>query len=626
MLLELFQRSADLACVVDPEGYLKWVSPSWTRLLGWTEAELLSKPFAHFLHPADVDRTIEVVASTFEGRDLIGFENRYRTRDGTYVRVEWSAIGQAGDPPLIFVIGRDVSRLHASQLLLEERSRMMDLAEGLMGVGRWWIDLHTNQTVWTPTIYEIYGLDPAGPPPDVEYGIQAYHPDDQELVASEVGRVAEEGGRFSFRARIMRPDGSIRHVQAAGMAEADEDGTVHTVFGVFRDISEELEMQRLLRHAERMASLGTVAAGVAHEINNPLTWLSGSLEVLREQLANLTPDTLLDEREDLLDLTRTALDGGARIAKIVKGLRAFSHEGGARDVVRLEDVVDTAVAVAEHELRHHAVLERDIDPSLTVLGDQTQLGQVLVNLLVNASQSFGSEKSGEGTIRLTAERHDDGGSVIRVEDSGSGIPEADLHRVWDPFFTTKPVGVGSGLGLPIVHGLVDQHGGTIELESVEGEGTTVTVRFPPAPSTVEASDRVRPEVPVSRPDDAAARAPTVLVVDDEPAILDLIARCVRGTFEVETAQSGRDAIRLLGARADIEVVCCDVMMPEISGMEVWAWIAEHRPALLERTIMISGGAFTEEAHAFIAEHAPPLLEKPFTVETIRRTLLELAPD
>ena len=254
--------------------------------------------------------------------------------------------------------------------------------------------------------------------------------------------------------------------------------------------------------------------------------------------------------------------------------------------------------------------------------DETQLGQILVNLLINAAQAIDPGHSSDESIRLTARRDEDGWTVIEVKDTGRGMPERDLDRIWDPFFTTKPVGVGSGLGLPIVHGLVEQHGGTIELRSTEGVGTTVTVRFPP--SSAESDDSPAPEATLWEPVDEPGHLGTVLVVDDEPAIVALIDRCVRDVMTVETAASGSEAIRMLAARPDIDVVCCDMMMPDVSGIEVWQWIARERPDLIPRTLVISGGAFTDSARVFIQEHNPPLLSKPFSVKEIRSRLVELA--
>jgi signal transduction histidine kinase len=245
--------------------------------------------------------------------------------------------------------------------------------------------------------------------------------------------------------------------------------------------AERKQLQENLRFAERMSSLGTLAAGVAHEINNPMTYVLGNLEYIAEELKQRSTPAWGDADPGLEQLVSEATDGARRVVRIVRDLKTFSRhsEDDPLAPVHLESTLDTAADMARAQIRHRARLERDYRGSTMVLGDHVRLGQVFLNLVVNAAQAIpDGEDQEKHRIVLRTYIDPNGLAVAEVEDSGVGIDPANMPRLFDPFFTTKPVGIGTGLGLSSAMGIVSALGGKIDVESKLGAGTTVRVRLP----------------------------------------------------------------------------------------------------------------------------------------------------
>jgi signal transduction histidine kinase len=393
---------------------------------------------------------------------------------------------------------------------------------------------------------------------------------------------------------------------------------------IVRDLTERKQLEARLLRSDRMASLGTLAAGVAHEINNPLAFMMANLDHLgAEVLPQLEdPPGARDEARRLVSETRL---GAVRVRDIVRQLKLFSRDGedSKPEPVDVHRVLETAIRMATNEIKHRARLVRDYGEPLVAEADEGRLGQVVLNLLVNAAQAIPEGHAEHHEIRLRTRPHPDG-VLIEVRDTGMGIPAQHLERIFEPFFTTKPIGVGTGLGLSICHGIVTRLGGRMEVESAVGQGTTfrVLLRAPQA-------------APRAAQPAALAPAPTqtrrgrILVVDDEPLIGLAIRRILQRAHDVVTLTSAREArTRLLdGERFD--VILCDLMMPEMSGMELHEELATRAPALAERVVFLTGGAFTSNARAFLSRVGNPRMEKPFSSEELNgmvRALLVEPPE
>jgi signal transduction histidine kinase len=371
--------------------------------------------------------------------------------------------------------------------------------------------------------------------------------------------------------------------------------------------ADQRKMREQLATSERMATAGVLAAGVAHEINNPLAVVLANLELIAGLLCVLPPDARLTEVDGPLTDAREA---GERIRRIVRDVKLFSrshHE--ERDAVDVTSVIESSIRMAWNEIRHRARLTRDYGEVPRVDSNEARLGQVVLNLLVNATQAIPEGRASQNEIRVVTRMAENGRVVVEVCDTGVGIPPEILPRIFDPFFTTKPVGVGTGLGLSLCHRMVSDLGGEIDVESEVGKGTVFRVTLPAATSKPRA---VVPAVVAEEP----ARRARVLVVDDEVALGRVLARSLSRHHDVVTLTKGRDALDWIASGERFDVILSDLMMPDVTGMDLYEQLSLDTPDQATKMIFLTGGAFTGRAREFLDRVPNPRSEKPFDVSTI----------
>ncbi len=440
---------------------------------------------------------------------------------------------------------------------------------------------------------------------------------------------------------ITRPDTDPR---AAEMRVAPITWEGHTAWlASIRDITDRKraeDLQRRLHHADRLASIGQLASGVAHEINNPAGFILGNLEVLDEHLvvvertcariANARDEsTALRLRGDLGTVLREmhvmladSMAGIERIARIVKTLSSFARiDHGEIERVNVNEIIDTACKITYNEIRHRAILHKDLASLPRIAADPAKLVQVFTNLLINAAQSISPGATDTNHIRVST-RHRDGEIVARVEDTGCGIAAENLERIFEPFFTTKTRGLGTGLGLPLSSDIVRKHNGQMRVTSTVGRGTVFEIALPTETGMMIA--------PAPAPAPAArfklARRARILVIDDETMLLDTFQRMLRREHDVIIAEGGTHALAELERDSSFDVVICDLMMPDLDGMQLYRIICERWPELRSRLIFCSGGAFAADARDFLesARHEHVVIEKPVrrddVLEAVRRVL------
>jgi signal transduction histidine kinase len=386
-----------------------------------------------------------------------------------------------------------------------------------------------------------------------------------------------------------------------------------------------LELQRTrdrLVQTEKLATAGQLAAGVGHEINNPLAFVVGNLEHLsmrfEQEKARLAG---VHDLEDLRDCLSEAREGAQRIASIVRDLKTFARSDdssvGAVDVTAS---LEFALTMAGPEIRHRAQVVRDFHPVPAVEGNDTRLGQVFLVLLVNAAQAMTEGGVAQNLLTVRTRVEGEGGERrvrVTVEDTGKGISPEHVSRIFDPFFTTKAVGEGTGLGLSIAYNIVTALHGRIDVHSEVGKGARFEVVLPVSSGQPRVARTGKtPPQPV-----AAAPVVEVLVIDDEADMGAMVARLLGPMANVSHARSGREGLAWL-ARSPFDLILCDVMMPDVSGAEVYRQIEREHPRLVSRVVMMTGGAFTEESRAFVESLPHQVVEKPFSSADIR-TLLEL---
>jgi PAS domain S-box-containing protein len=385
----------------------------------------------------------------------------------------------------------------------------------------------------------------------------------------------------------------------------------HSTASLLRDLTERKRMEQRLLLADRMASVGTLAAGIAHEINNPLAYVMANLSFIHEEVEEIA-DTLSEERsKGMRELVAQAEDGAERVRVIIRDLKSFSRVDVAEDgPVEIQRVLDSAINMAWNEIRHRAQLHKRCDPVPAVRGNEARLGQVFLNLLVNAAQAIPVGHATENHITVSVQQQHDR-VVIEITDTGAGIPPDVLPRIFDPFFTTKPVGVGTGLGLSICHSIVSSADGELTVDSNLGKGSTFRVSLQIA-RVLSLRPRATPSLPVQ----PAGRRLRILIVDDEPSVVRALQRALR-EHDLSVAFSGVEALKVLESGHVFDIVFCDLMMAQLSGMEVFETVKQRHPQLLERFVFMTGGAFTQQAKDFLAGVTNPVVEKPFDIRALR---------
>jgi signal transduction histidine kinase len=390
--------------------------------------------------------------------------------------------------------------------------------------------------------------------------------------------------------------------------------------------SERRKMQEQLMISDRMASVGTLAAGVAHEINNPLAALMANLDLFAHDFAALVETAggadaggawtapRLREMDESLQDARECAD---RVRHIVKDLKIFSRaDEDRRGPVDVHRVLESSVRMAWNEIRHRARLTKDYGDVPAVDANEARLGQVFLNLIVNAAQAIPEGNTDKNEIRVVTRRGTDRQVVVEVRDTGSGIPDAVLSKIFDPFFTTKPVGVGTGLGLAICHRIVHAMGGHIVVESEVGKGTTIRITLPMAEADAAAPTPIPTAVPL-------ARRGRIMVVDDEPMLAGVIRRMLSSEHDMVSVTHAGEAIERIQKGERFDVILSDLMMPEITGMDLHAALKKIDPAQADRIVFMTGGAFTSRAREFMGEVRNPRLDKPFDVNTLRALIYSL---
>jgi PAS domain S-box-containing protein len=423
-----------------------------------------------------------------------------------------------------------------------------------------------------------------------------------------------------WRGQIVRRrrDGGLYLADLTVCPVLDETGKIVNFIDYHNDITRQRELETRVAQAERLASVGMLTAGVAHEVNNPLAYAAANVGLVLEELERgLAPDEARSAAA--LELLREARGGIERAKEILRDLRVFARaDDTGAGVADVHASLDAALGLVATELRHRARVSRSYGDVAPVHAAEGRLVQVFVNLLLNAAQALEGARQGSAEVRV-ATRMSAEHVVVEIADTGPGIARADQERVFEPFFTTKPPGIGTGLGLAICRGIVGELGGSIELESELGQGATFRVVLPAA------SEPIAREASAPAPPGAealATRRGRVLVVDDEAAVATSIRRVLGREHDVCIETSARAALARLERGEIFDVILCDLMMPELSGVELYDELTRRAPSAVERMVFLTGGAFGPRAREFLRNVANTCLAKPFDNEALRRLIRE----
>ena len=612
----IFQMSLDMICMADIQTatFLK-VNPAFTETLGYSEEELLSRPFLAFVHPEDIEPTASLVAEKLrQGEKVINFVNRYRTRDGRYRWLSWVS-HPAPEQGITYAVAHDITeQKQAEEALQQSEERYRSLVENTLDgyfvcdapSGRF---LFLNQSLCDLagyTLEEGLGLtlwDVVDP---------AEHPVIRERVRN---RMEGREPRFASHTYLaVRKDGTRFKAEVSTSLVTYQGNPV--MQGVLRDVTERERLQHQLQQAQKMEAVGTLAGGIAHDFNNLLMGIQGRTSLLTAEVGGSRPQ--VEHLAGIEAYIKSATE-------LTKQLLGFAR-GGKYEVkpTDLSDLVKTGLDLfsrTRKELRVH----RELEPGLwTVEVDRRQIEQVLLNLYINAWQAMPAG----GTLYLHARNVvlDDGyvaphavqpGRYVKISvtDTGIGMDEATLRKVFEPFFTTKEMGRGTGLGLASAYGIVKNHGGILTVYSEIGEGSTFNIYLPASERPV--LEEQEPEI------ELVEGTGTVLLVDDEAMVVDVGRPMLEKLgYRVLEANGGHEALRVYGEKQSaIDVVVLDMIMPDLNGGETFDRLKEIDPEI--KVLLSSGYSINGRAQRIIERGCKGFIQKPFNLRELSNKLREV---
>ena len=461
-----FDNSFDGLLLTRMDGSVQKANPSACAIFGRTEEEICQVGRGGLIDTSD-PRLQKII----EDRKRWGVahgEINCKRKDESLFPIEISSVvftDTTGELRTTMAL-RDISERKKAESQLRLQTERLSLATRAASIGVWEWDVRTNQSVWDDTCYEIYGVAKDLGPMSYDNWKRLVHPDDLEHVEASLRRTIELQSQDYVEFRIVRPDGAVRYITSAEGVVLDEQGQVTRMVGVNIDVTEQRRMQAQLEASARLSSLGMMAGGIAHEINNPLTIIHASASDLLD--AAQDGEQLL--REDVVCKCRRIRDTADRIASIVKSLRRIAREGSQDEFfpVAAAKIVGDTLEMCRETFKSKSVtlILPEIDPSLTLVCREVQVAQVLLNLLQNALDAVADEP-GERWVRLEVSRHNNA-LMFAISDSGPGVPAELKSKIMEPFFTTKDVGKGTGLGLSLSTSIAEEHGGKLELTDKAG--------------------------------------------------------------------------------------------------------------------------------------------------------------
>jgi PAS domain S-box-containing protein len=575
--------SRDLMVIVDADGVFRSVSPAWTRILGHSVEDVVGRPFSDFMHPDDIAASNVALAEALTAQELNNYENRFRATDGTYHRIQWHTTLEEG---FVYAYGRDVTeRRLVEEKLSDSEEQFRHLVQGVIDYAIYMLDLEGHVSSWNEGARRIKGYEPdeiIG-----EHFSRFYTDEDRER--GEPFRALETArseGRFLAEGWRVRKNGERFRASVVIDAIRDDEGRPIGFAKITRDITEreqtqhELEVAReALFQSQKMEAIGQLTGGVAHDFNNLLMAVLSSLDLLRKRL----PDDPMSQR-----LLNNAVEGAQRGVTLTQRMLAFARRQELQvDRVDLPQLLSNMNDLVQRSIGPEWPISTNFPLKLpAVQADANQLEMALLNLIVNARDATPS--GGPIQISATCETIKSGaaldlstGSYIRlvVRDRGSGMDADTLRRATEPFFTTKGVGKGTGLGLPMVHGMTQQIGGKFELLSKVGDGTSAVLWLPIADEPAIDEKMSEPVI-----DPPQVRRLIILAVDDDALVLmNTMALLEDLGHEVIDADSAATALEVFQSRGDIDLLLTDQAMPNMTGVELITALDEVRqgvPAII----------------------------------------------
>jgi PAS domain S-box-containing protein len=600
--------ASELQLILGNNGYFQWVSPMFESTLGWTAKEMTSNQWTEFVHPEDIALSVAEEASLFNGNELMTFENRYRHRDGSYRWFLWNAQSHP-EEQVIYAVAVDITERKAAEQKIQEQAALLDIATDAIVVR----DLQYQIQFWNKGAELIYGWSAAEA--IGQSTNQLFYPDSssQQKVEAALATALATGSWQGELHKITKAGREII-VQSRWTLVRDDAGHPRSILSVDTDITDKQMLEQQFLRAQRLESLGTLASGIAHDLNNVLTPIMGAAQLLPHTLKNL------DERNQ--KLLNMLVDSSKRGSNLVKQILTFARGvDGQRTVLQIRHILTEIISVARQTFPRSISISLDSPHQelWLVSADATQIHQVLMNLFVNARDAMpdGGEISvainniviEEAYAKLHLQPAIGSYIVITVSDTGIGMNSEMLDHIFDPFFTTKET--GTGLGLSTVVGIIKSHGGAINVYSEVNRGSCFKIYLP-------AVDSPEPSVLLSVSNLYDGQKKMILIIDDEISIREITKESLQAyNYNVMEASDGVKAIALYAKEQQkIDAVLIDMMMPHLDTPSTIRALQRINPSV--KIIAMSGLATNQEVVKNTG--IKDFLTKPFTTEAMLQTL------
>ena len=574
-----FNLSTDLFVIAGVDGFFKRINSSWSNVLGWSEQEILGKPYIEFVHPEDRELTnLEVAKQMDTGQASLSFMNRYRKKDGTYCWLEWVAV--PGMDNQFYAVARDVTERLKAEKDLKDSKRQLELAQEMAHIGHWSYNLNSGQLTWSKEMFRIVRGDPEQKALYYDELKEIIHHEDWQLF-DQASKACANGVSYNLELRFVFPDKSIRYIKTQGYPKILYNGTIPELFGLSQDITEQREAGEL-RLAKEIAEQASQAksiflASMSHDIRTPMNAILGMGEMLAES------DLDADQRHYINIINHS---GEGLLALINDILDLSKIEAGQLELEQIPFNPKKLVLYSVETLKSNAQnqgigMVSHVDEHIPdqIIGDPSRLQQILFNLLSNALKF-----TSKGNITLSAFKTEEGVLSFSVSDTGIGIPKNKQKSIFQPFqqaesSTTSRFG-GTGLGLSICYKLVHEMGGVIWVVSDPGEGSTFNVSIPYQEVTLAEQPQSLPDQSMDRGEQEECAAGLAILLADDSAENRMViqAFCKNSPHRLTIVENGRQALEEFKT-GNFDLILMDVHMPEMDGYEatknIRKWEQKH---------------------------------------------------
>jgi PAS domain S-box-containing protein len=627
----LIENSTIVAWITDREGKTSYISPNVEEIYGYTSDEILAagnELWISRIHPDDRKAVQMAFHCLFSDKKSFDIEYRIQRKDGEWIWLHDRAnvVAEKDGRQQAYGVFLDVTEVKQKDEALRTSEYWLSNAQALSHIGHWILNPATGSVIGSDELFRIFGL--SREEATLEAFIEVVHPEDREYDLEHIQRGIDHGEDWNIEHRLICKDGTEKFVNAIGRAIVDDSGKTIQLLGTVQDITvrkrEEQEKQHLkekLLQSEKMEAVGQLAGGIAHDFNNQLAGVIGYADMLREEVS---------DNPHLSHYVDNIINAARRAADLTNKLLAFSRKGNYLTIpVEIHKIIGEVVSLLRRSIHKNIHIKQELNAKRTIImGDPTQLQNALLNLALNARDAMpdGGELTFATDITELNEEYCRSNPheiypgqylQISVTDSGTGIDEQTRQHMFEPFYTTKEEGKGTGMGLAAVSGTVKTHKGSINVCSELGRGTTMTMHLPLAIAKIGTQNTDAKRLT------AVEGSACILLIDDEAMLLDMVSVILRNLgYTVYTYTNGAEAVEFYKKEwENIDLVILDMVMPRIGGRAAFRAMRQINPNVV--VLLFSGYSVNGEAQAIMEEGVKGFIQKPYNRAELSQVIADI---